>query len=154
MYGFHHGSGISSECMYCMYIGGPSVTVSMEMDSINWDQGRGLLNESYLFKLREQTWFATHHWLPCSHLCSRALRLSWETMKCCSRTIPGPFAQLILPGGTQEFWTLILILILAIIFWPFKCQKWSNLATFMYRKCPWDTQLCKIWYIFVNFLIF
>ena len=36
----------------------------------------------------EPTWLATRHWLPGSQLCSRALRLFWETMKSYPGTNP------------------------------------------------------------------
>ena len=55
-------------------------------------QGERSVKEVPFSRLHKQTWLATHHWLSCSQLCSRALKLLWETMKRFSRTNPGPFA--------------------------------------------------------------
>ena len=43
--------------------------------------GQGERSFKVLFsRLHEQTWLATHHWLSDSQLCSRSLRLVWETI--------------------------------------------------------------------------
>ena len=58
--------------------------------------------EVLFFRLCEQIWLATHRWLSCSQLCSRALRLGWETMKRYPRTIPGPFTISLLGNESQK----------------------------------------------------
>ena len=54
-------------------------------------QGERFFKEVPFFRPRKQIWLATNHWLSYSQLCSRALRLVWETMKRYPRTNPGPF---------------------------------------------------------------
>ena len=55
-------------------------------------QGEGSFKEVLFSLPREQTWLATHNWMSGSQLCSRALRLGWETMKRYPWNILGPFA--------------------------------------------------------------
>ena len=42
------------------------------MVALNWAKGKGLSKKSHF---PVQTWLMTHHWLPDSQLCTRALRL-------------------------------------------------------------------------------
>ena len=50
------------------------------------------LKEVLFSQPHAQTWLTTHHLLMYSRLCSRALRLGWETMKRYPRTLLSVFA--------------------------------------------------------------
>ena len=56
-------------------------------------QGEKSFKEVLFSQPSEQTWLMTHHWLSCSQIYPRTLRLGWETMKRYPRTIPGPFSS-------------------------------------------------------------
>ena len=75
-------------CMYvCMHKGRP-LWLCPWKGTVSAGPRRKAFQRSPVFP----TWLATNYWLPCSHLCSRALRWGWETMKRYPGTIPGPFA--------------------------------------------------------------